>query len=1057
MAIKWNVKIINSSRRPRRTRTARELQSDFILPQQSSKYGWKWWSVDLTAVCEKLETLIECAWTEKVKLCDILDCLEIMKNRFDIDISMWELWCVKGEDWVVTGKVVICKTYSEETGLTTFEVKLFNLDGSIVDNYEGEREPCDSTRELLEKVCDLIVECETWSTTTTTATHTTEDNTTDLVWSYNGTDLKIDIANDPFNSSTAQPFLDAIEACIRAWWEATISFTDPSGNTWSFVANSVTNISATQNTYWWTWDLGQTESGKIRTATTVCSIESETKRWLQTIWCLDQEILDKLCEIARCKNWFSPKCDEVNKRCVVYDNGLSPWSSSNNGWLRPNFVSKNWKGQLTSFIVNWSETVTTPVDFWWYATRDEQLEALWTFVNENNTDKKAIAETQFFPAPKWRTVKITTYDPDVVYGDITFVREDGIVFKIHPVCPTEEINRFFSYLTICDGVKKMNFCQYSEEWEIIEIAKPERIECSVPCGYRYSEIIWWETECTQKEVTWICQKENEEPLIAIIDICWSDTIINVYTLESYINATAPDQYVSYDWPIIDCETKEDVVFTECDQAPLTRVCFDSKNTTECASEQSIPDADYNSWSSRVVWRPANWFRELIDNRDPNNQVVVASGQWFNAFVADLESKWYTEWSFWETHYICPCPPWLESAWQYFTQMDWNTVKKMFCEPLSELPQAPTKIVEQNKEAILTLGKLDDQILAKLCSNNDLLNKISTLPYHSERLCERIEVENCTVEDKRAFSPLSATSNFGIFNPNTQIENHINKSWLSGTFADGDPFSTVSALSHVAQWNWNETYVNWSAPRIVVYDMWQVITMDCVALRVEEAHWPTNVVFEVSMDGINWTPFTSWPLANNPWGVWYDSEIIESECAGVWQFLRATYTGHSWSADIYAMWEIVIWWALWQLTGQEEYIEFIRNYTCEWISNVTLLWVPYEVKDESNVWSCPTPDNYYEIESLKKLCKIEENQQLILWDWDTGKWDFEILEAEWTTVTVKWDASNVKVADFYAEDWSYIWQSEVSKAVYNIETDTTTLSMASKEVSYAKAKTMKKFI
>ena len=140
----------------------------------------------------------------------------------------------------------------------------------------------------------------------------------------------------------------------------------------------------------------------------------------------------------------------------------------------------------------------------------------------------------------------------------------------------------------------------------------------------------------------------------------------------------------------------------------------------CPVSNQIPDADYNSGIAWVTGRPNTtvpW--ALIDNRDPDNQAVVASGSTFGAFIANMEAMGYTEWSFGETHYFCPCPPGLVNAGDYFVTADGDTVSKPACTALAELPTAPEKpdtgepkaalrFIECNSAAIL-------QALLDLCA------------------------------------------------------------------------------------------------------------------------------------------------------------------------------------------------------------------------------------------------------------------------------------------------------------------------------------------------------
>lgn len=152
------------------------------------------------------------------------------------------------------------------------------------------------------------------------------------------------------------------------------------------------------------------------------------------------------------------------------------------------------------------------------------------------------------------------------------------------------------------------------------------------------------------------------------------------------------------------------------------------------TKAGIEDANYEGAFRYINGRPpASSAWALIDNRDPLNQVTVASGSNLNEFTADLESKGYTEWNTGEEHWVCPCPPGLtfESTGAYFTTVDGETSAKLVCTPLAEVPDLPLdKIAEQRLCAIRTLGCLDKDILSSLrtliekqCETNELLNLI----------------------------------------------------------------------------------------------------------------------------------------------------------------------------------------------------------------------------------------------------------------------------------------------------------------------------------------------
>ena len=179
----------------------------------------------------------------------------------------------------------------------------------------------------------------------------------------------------------------------------------------------------------------------------------------------------------------------------------------------------------------------------------------------------------------------------------------------------------------------------------------------------------------------------------------------------------------------DCKTDEPI------QPPAGACCakpcnntseiVDLLNSLKVIKQNGLSGADYNGAFRYINGRPpASSAWALIDNRDPANQVTIASGANLNAFTADLESKGYTEWNTGEEHWVCPCPPGLtvESTGAYFTTVDGETSEKLFCAPLSEVPDVPeAKIVSNTAVCALRTEECNsEKILAAQNATNTLL-------------------------------------------------------------------------------------------------------------------------------------------------------------------------------------------------------------------------------------------------------------------------------------------------------------------------------------------------
>ena len=154
---------------------------------------------------------------------------------------------------------------------------------------------------------------------------------------------------------------------------------------------------------------------------------------------------------------------------------------------------------------------------------------------------------------------------------------------------------------------------------------------------------------------------------------------------------------------------------ECKLTPCNSVELDlSEFKTTCG--EGIEGADYGGAIQITVGRPNNaalW--ELIDNRDPSNNVVVVSGNSYQEFSANAAALGYADFTDGpsnEAHYFCPCPPGLENAGDYFIQVDGNTSMKPPCTPSSELSNFPEGKEPEQQCALQTkLCEADIQAIA----------------------------------------------------------------------------------------------------------------------------------------------------------------------------------------------------------------------------------------------------------------------------------------------------------------------------------------------------------
>ena len=160
---------------------------------------------------------------------------------------------------------------------------------------------------------------------------------------------------------------------------------------------------------------------------------------------------------------------------------------------------------------------------------------------------------------------------------------------------------------------------------------------------------------------------------------------------------------------------------KADYYPCSKLCvlpeksLLSDAVSDCSSGL---EGNYDGAMPITTGRPSNavpW--ELVDNRDPSNQIVIASGNTFQEFSASLAAAGYSEFIEGEIHYICPCPEGLDvgpATGAYFVTADGSTVVKGSCVDASTLPNSPCKKPESSKA-----------LLSKICNVDDLAAAIAS--------------------------------------------------------------------------------------------------------------------------------------------------------------------------------------------------------------------------------------------------------------------------------------------------------------------------------------------
>jgi len=300
------------------------------------------------------------------------------------------------------------------------------------------------------------------------------------------------------------------------------------------------------------------------------------------------------------------------------------------------------------------------------------------------------------PKMKFRYLGIRTCPDDVTLQWVSY-KSDQTNIKRLPVVSVPAPETTHNYCIDCEG---------NVEW----IGTPPVLGedgqpiCAIPCAQAWPEVP--EPECKILSDIQACDdvnSENEEdwvPFTYLVQDCGNGLEYTPVQINTETGAVT-------DYPIVgtplDAFTKQQLFADE----------WWEQFKTTCPSG-GVEGADYTSAMPTTGGRPlptVPW--ALIDNRDPNNQITVASGATFAEFVTDLAAKGYTDFIEGEIHHICPCPPGAEVQGDWFTTADGDTAAKGGCVPLAELRNAPTKEQIEEKCALRTIGCLDQQFLDEL--------------------------------------------------------------------------------------------------------------------------------------------------------------------------------------------------------------------------------------------------------------------------------------------------------------------------------------------------------
>jgi hypothetical protein len=252
--------------------------------------------------------------------------------------------------------------------------------------------------------------------------------------------------------------------------------------------------------------------------------------------------------------------EELCKRSFefIYDNGRTSESSTNDCGARINyvrfnetFVSQGWN---TGVGVVGVGTAIGPYTGWGTVGNSNTQLQSWEDFGVANDPYGSTHSFDSFGAPTWRAWTIEGCNPDAQYGIWNKQRNDGCIYSIYPVNYTEKIEKIWrTHEVDCDGNPVTRYWNQNEDGITYnEVKPPEDIDCYVDCGYPFKPVIMpgAESPCTTTDQIF-CDRvdandsSQDVQYVLVKDNCDGKITINSYTLNSYNNATNPDDYVDY--------------------------------------------------------------------------------------------------------------------------------------------------------------------------------------------------------------------------------------------------------------------------------------------------------------------------------------------------------------------------------------------------------------------------------------------------------------------------------------------------------------------------------
>ena len=230
---------------------------------------------------------------------------------------------------------------------------------------------------------------------------------------------------------------------------------------------------------------------------------------------------------------------------VLYDNGITPGSSSNTGGTRSNLVRFDWTFESLGWetdqgLLGIGDTIGI------YNGWSPQLQG-WVDFGQTHYPNQTSHTFDFLPAPTWRSWNVVTCNPNASFGKWELQRLDGLggVYTIYPILP--QITYDVCYKKeICDDKGKVIEIQWykaidEDTFELIET--PDDADCYVSKDFPFPDPIMEGavSPCTQTK-HYLCDTANDDTqIIMFIDDCpGQPRVKTAYLLDDYNNATDPE-------------------------------------------------------------------------------------------------------------------------------------------------------------------------------------------------------------------------------------------------------------------------------------------------------------------------------------------------------------------------------------------------------------------------------------------------------------------------------------------------------------------------------------